>query len=349
MLKEREINGVPCSIKEHSYFNHAKGLIYVKDLDTNSEESLKNGLKSRYDIKEVLQAHWIKQKDQNSKPFLITFDQPIIAQSLKILGQGNLNVYEYRPRPLFCSKCLEYSHSKKNCQNQYRCSRCTNLHIEDNCSNSVKCLHCSGEHKTADKLCPKQKEQEKITKIQYEEKISWNMARQQYNREATNNNNNNSYAAALRNNASRPNNELETVIIRKGPSAETSGDGPVTVDDGVTTMEAAESSRQKQLTHSDVVEDLATKRKTRHEHSDEEEESSRRKEKRALTEELPDYVEASAAETSVDSEMDSSETNEKLRREAKKMFREFSNTVNREVTLLPDQCASNTPSLPEDA
>ena len=60
-------------------------------------------------------------------------------------------------------------------------------------------------------------------------------------------------------------------------------------------------------------------------------------------------VDTSATETSVDSEIDSSETNEKLRREAKKLFREFSNTVMKKVTLLPDQCASKTPSLSEDA
>ena len=70
-MSEKVINGVPCSVQENKNFNQIKGVLYVKDLGTNKEESFKDGLYiiSRYSIKEVLQAHWIKQRDRNSKSF----------------------------------------------------------------------------------------------------------------------------------------------------------------------------------------------------------------------------------------------------------------------------------------
>jgi len=91
-------------------------------------------------------------------------------------------VYEYLPRPSFCRKCLEYGHREKFCEGMARCSKCSShQHSTANCdSPAIKCLQCDGAHKTGDRACKRQRQEEEINAIKYRERLSWNDARTQY-------------------------------------------------------------------------------------------------------------------------------------------------------------------------
>ena len=81
-------------------------------------ESFKTGLVKRYDVKEVMSASWIVSKSSYGKSFLLTFKRSIPPAFFEVPGEAkNIKVYEYKQKSLFCTNCLEYTHSKRNCKN----------------------------------------------------------------------------------------------------------------------------------------------------------------------------------------------------------------------------------------
>jgi len=179
----KNICGIPCEITEHETFNHTKAIVYVSEFNITDLESFTSGLQEKYNVVTVEGAHWIRPKNQNSKPFLITFRGNNLPESLKIPGErANVPVYEYKPRPPFCQNCLQYTHSTKRCQSgEIRCRRCSGAHPTRQCvSDTTSCFYCEESHMAGSKQCPKQIEEEEIINIQYKQKISAKQARQQY-------------------------------------------------------------------------------------------------------------------------------------------------------------------------
>ena len=55
-------------------------------------------------------------------------------------------VIEYKRRPLMCKRCLEYGHSKNQCEKEHRYDKCaTSRHVKEECSsNEARGHHCKG-------------------------------------------------------------------------------------------------------------------------------------------------------------------------------------------------------------
>ena len=95
-------------------FNESKGLIYIQEYDVTNFDTFKTGLEARYDIRDVIPATWITPKSSFSKPFLLTFNSSSPAPIIEVPGETeNLKVYEYKQKRLFCTNCLEYTHSNR--------------------------------------------------------------------------------------------------------------------------------------------------------------------------------------------------------------------------------------------
>jgi len=179
----KNICGIPCRVTEHESYNHTKAIIYIGEFHIGNLESFTRGLKAQHNVISVEQAHWIRPKNQNSRPFLITFCGNNLPESLRIPGErANVPVYEYRPRPPFCQNCLQYTHSTKSCQSgEIHCKKCSGPHLARLCvSETVKCYYCGAPHMAGSKQCPKQLQEEEIVSIQYKQKISLRQARQQF-------------------------------------------------------------------------------------------------------------------------------------------------------------------------
>jgi len=176
------ILGIPCQVALHQTYNQSKGLIYITEYDVQDEALFCQELSSRLNADEVRKANWIRCREANTSAFLVTFKNPHCPAYIQIPGESRQSkVYEYRPRALFCTNCLEYSHKDKRCTNPTRCSNCTEYHSQSTCRNlSVACLHCDQPHKTGDRRCARRLQEEEIVAIQYKEKLSWPMAKQKY-------------------------------------------------------------------------------------------------------------------------------------------------------------------------
>ena len=56
-------------------FNCAKGIIFVNEFEDEDVEELEKGLKKSCNICVVQEAKFIKKKNPNSKPYLVTLKQ----------------------------------------------------------------------------------------------------------------------------------------------------------------------------------------------------------------------------------------------------------------------------------
>ena len=305
--KAKSIAGISCEVEEHRFYNESRGLIYVTGFEIDNEVSFEQGLKFKYNIKEVKHANWIKTRNNNAKPFLITFNQPNILHSIIIPGQGRVSVNEYKNRPMFCTTCLEYSHSRKNCKNNLKCKICTGNHISDNCTKNPSCMYCSGGHRTGATVCQKQREEQAICDIQQRKKVTWTMAKQEY------------YEAAPK--------KSFADTVRSGASKTTTHETQVNRGREVEEMDTAEVIASTSGANSKTPN---TERRMKRQQSSEEIASAPSKRGRNLEikadKDANDEC-ASNLDTSIDVDVETSETNEKLRGEAKKIFKEYRTEV----------------------
>jgi len=185
LLLLREIANEKCEVKKHLFYNYSKGIVYIEEYDV-SEESLgefEAGFKEEdLQIEKVELAKFIKPKNKNTTPLLITFDNETPPNHVYIPGERADNkVYPYQVRPMRCNRCLEYGHTVKRCKNNIIvCKLCAGTDHEDKACNeqALKCHHCKGEHQAGDKSCTKQQEEQEIVDIQQKHKVSRLRARQ---------------------------------------------------------------------------------------------------------------------------------------------------------------------------
>ena len=175
----------PCKILEESVvlkaYNTTKVVIYLKRDYSESLESFEEGLKQRYNICEVTMAHWIRSRNESTKAYMITSAQSRIPTCIYIPGEAMARVNPYVSRPLICNKCFDYGHPQKNCKNEPRCTKCGEHHSVDSCGRAIlECLHCGEKYRPGAQECRKQRQEEAILKLQYQQKISIAMALQKY-------------------------------------------------------------------------------------------------------------------------------------------------------------------------
>ena len=95
------------------------------------------------------------------------FQQPNPPAYLDILGErAKSKVYEYHDKPTR-RKYLEYNHTMKRCTKNTVCANCAlkGHDIKDCQSEMLKCYHLGINHKTDDRKCAIQHEQEEIMTI----------------------------------------------------------------------------------------------------------------------------------------------------------------------------------------
>ena len=141
-------------------------VLRIEEFASEMKEALPN-------ITDVMKANWIRPKNSNNTPLLITFAQPWPPKTLTIPGEQTFStVYEYKERRLWCGNCLEYSHSKKRCTKDPRCRQCSEQgHTEGECENvEIKCYQCKEERFANSKNCLIYKQEEEICQIQNRKK-----------------------------------------------------------------------------------------------------------------------------------------------------------------------------------
>ena len=181
----KTIDNVPCQVQPNTFLNNSKGIIYVNEFNIDNIEEFSAGLIENYNsITTVTEATFIKPKFQQTSVFLIEFAQETLPEYIYIPGERmDTRVYPYVNKPLHCSTCQKYGHSKTRCNGITTCSKCGQQnHVADNClEDRATCLHCGGPHRVKDKTCPKQVEEETILKIQNKYRVGKIRARQIFN------------------------------------------------------------------------------------------------------------------------------------------------------------------------
>jgi len=297
LCKLTSLLSVPCSVRLHETYNQSRGLVYVNGCDVTNDEDFCRELSERCGCDKVERAHWVKCRNEKSSAFMLTFSTPSPPSSIYIPGENKQTiVYESKPRPMFCRKCLEYSHGAKRCSNALRCANCAEHHPTESCrALALKCLHCKQSHKTGDKSCKSQKIEEGIMMLKYRERITWPQARQQYLIQHPEDRQ--QYAEASK---------LRTLRGNLGESAVRTMTVPLLGSEG----------------------DRGARR-PRNASSDEEDEVATNKRGRTQPEESED---SEASDTPADV-LESSETNEKIRKEVLKIFHEYENNPHKDQVV----------------
>lgn len=89
----------------------------------------------------------------------------------------------FYPKPLQCTQCWAYGHSKPNCGNRPVCLHCgIRGHLKEECHGLAagkppRCLNCKGQHMATDKGCPKFVENKQIKKIAVDTGLPFMQAR----------------------------------------------------------------------------------------------------------------------------------------------------------------------------
>jgi len=186
ILKMKQVDGVDCIVEKHPFHNQSKGIIYIQEYEITDENlhEFEAGLKNNteFNIKNVQLAKFIKPKNEQTTPVLVTFEQEDTPEYLYIPGErSDSKVYPYQSRPMKCNKCMQYGHTAKRCTRESEvCNRCSeNGHTGRDCKSPVlKCLHCKGDHRTGDKTCETQILEQQILDTQNIYKVSKMRAKQ---------------------------------------------------------------------------------------------------------------------------------------------------------------------------
>ena len=169
----KEIADQPVVIYKHKKFNQVKGVIRAKCLKHDSEDEIKEHLKSQ-DVDEVRRVT-IKKNGEIIKTdvYILTFNLLICPKTIKIADWLIIKVDEYNYTPQQCYNCLKYGHISKYCKNQEKtCFKCSRKgHDKDSCTFDIRCLHCKEGHYSNNKSCPRYQCEIKIINTQMKEKI----------------------------------------------------------------------------------------------------------------------------------------------------------------------------------
>jgi len=166
-----------CNTRSFTFYNETKGMIYIYNNEMDDIESFCAGLKEEYDLSSVIEANWIKARN-NGRAFLIATNQNELPKYLRIIGEFSLTkVYPYRDLPRKCNRCLTYGHPMKFCKSAHaNCERCAGPHATADCMLGVDecatCYNCSGSHPSGDASCPVKIKEEELLQIQKSMKIS---------------------------------------------------------------------------------------------------------------------------------------------------------------------------------
>lgn len=188
----------PVEVIEHPGLNVVQGVVYDLDTIDKSEEYIKQHLQEQG----VCSVRRITKRRANTvtnTPLLVVTFRGSILPKYIYFGVLRINVRQYYQSPMFCYRCANFGHTKKNCddsKNQLICLNCSGTHklIEGTpCTKPAYCKNCQQEHSPTSKECPIYREEEAIIRLKTNRGLTYAEARREF-REA---NKGSSYASAV--------------------------------------------------------------------------------------------------------------------------------------------------------
>ena len=181
LLKLKEFGGLKCKVSLHNSLNTSKGIVRCPELKNQTNEHIL-GFMGEQGVTEVRRI--FVKRDGVLKPthtFVLTFNSPILPKECQ-MGFINCKVEVYVPNPLRCYRCQVFGHHENKCGRQAVCVNCGEAEHDTNgrCDKPAKCVNCSGNHPANSRECTAWLKEKKILKIKYEQNISFQDARKQY-------------------------------------------------------------------------------------------------------------------------------------------------------------------------
>lgn len=162
------------SVSPHKTFNNARGVVYSKELFDFTEEEI---------LRKCPENVWqIKKLSGTNNAVLLTFISSFLPDYIKVSGI-NFAVKKFRLKPTQCSKCFEYGHVLRFCENSARCFVCSGIHdLNEECKKNKFCLHCLGPHSPNWRQCSFYKFNQDIVEMAENEHISFGEAKRKLRR-----------------------------------------------------------------------------------------------------------------------------------------------------------------------
>ena len=132
------LHNLPAAVDENLDHGIIKGLVYIYEYDMTDIELFKKGLIESCGIPDAVQATLMTPRNHVSKPIIVSFRQHELPSYIDVpVEQAKTKLYEIKPKPLMCRKCLKYGHSVKYCRGNLSCARCGRAnHEADECQES---------------------------------------------------------------------------------------------------------------------------------------------------------------------------------------------------------------------
>ena len=164
-------------VTPHRSKNFCKGVIFCRRLSKLSEDTILKGLKSQgvVGVKRFGKGDTTEQ----GHTYLLTFAIPTLPETVNI-GYFRTKVKMYIPQPRRCFKCQKFGHVASRCRNKAICKHCGHEAHDNECSQPLSCPNCKGGHGPRSKKCPKYIEEQTISKIKTERKVSYLEAKRIY-------------------------------------------------------------------------------------------------------------------------------------------------------------------------
>jgi hypothetical protein len=152
--------------------NYRQGSIYGREMLTCTVDEMEANLKTQHVIR-VERA--MSMRDGTLTPnglHILTFDTPKLPDEIYI-GYMRYNVRTYYPRPLRCSKCCIFGHSRKRCDaKEEACRSCDQSIHQGNICSTKYCRNCKkSDHGSFDKGCPTFEMEVAIVRLKVDKKI----------------------------------------------------------------------------------------------------------------------------------------------------------------------------------
>ena len=167
------INGVKIKITMPEHMNMIKGIIYHSELAYMDAEEVKDML-DEYNVERV-------DKPPEAPYAVCSWHRSMRTElpSTVLVGWDRVKVKPCIPRPRRCYCCHTYGHIAADCTKTPVCARCGQDHDSadyESCQRTPHCAACGGSHAANDPDCPTWKEEKKVAKIRYEDKLSYSAA-----------------------------------------------------------------------------------------------------------------------------------------------------------------------------
>jgi Arc/MetJ-type ribon-helix-helix transcriptional regulator len=171
-------NECDVSITAMDTMNYRQGSIYGREVLSCTIDEMETNLKNQHVVK-VERA--MSMKDGVLTPnglHILTFDTTRLPDEIYI-GYMRYNVRTYYPRPLRCSKCCIFGHSRKRCEaREEACRSCDQAVHQGSICTGKYCRNCKkSDHGSFDKGCPTFETEVAIVRLKVDKNISYGQAR----------------------------------------------------------------------------------------------------------------------------------------------------------------------------